>query len=446
MSLGLVTVILLLGAVPFVALPFYNAKNREQAENSSVLDSSGLDNSGLDNSGLDSSGLDSSAGESASIAEQANVDVFRDQQLQYQQQLERGEISAEQQAQMLVEAEQLLLNNTAAVQQRAASNGSSNKMAKGFWMLPVLIVTISLASLGIYRSLGSGIDQQIAETLAERMVNQQSQVTPELIARIGERVQQRPNNLYYWTILAENAVVDANMLAASGYFAEALRMQPNEPYLLAQYVQTLFFVDANRFSSRVIAALDKAYGADPQNQTVLGLKGIQSFQDADYPRAVSYWQGAARGLNPAGDSWKALQGGIQQALQLANEVPRASNKVPADSDAVTVSINLSIAPSIQFAPDQLVFVAIIEADGPPMPLAARKLVASQLPLELVLDDSDELMAGRSLADKKIKVVARLSSTGGATPQQGDWQVISDAVESNSPALQFSLEIASPFTP
>lgn len=415
MSLGLVTTLLLLAAALFVALPFYSVRYRKQNDHGS------------------------------SIAEQANIDVFRDQQRQYQQQLERGEITVEQQAQMIAEAEQLLLSNTAAVQQQADLNGSLRNMAEGFWLLPVLIVAISLASLGLYRSLGSGVDQQIAETLAERIVNQQSQVTPELIARIEERVQQRPDNLYYWTILAEDAVAGSKMLAASGYFAEALRVQPNEPYLLGQYAQALFFVDANRFSDRVIAALDQAYGADSQNQTVLGLKGIQAFQEADYPRAISYWQGAARGLNPAGDSWKALQSGIQQALQLAGEMPvEVPVEAPSDTGGVAVTINLSIAPSIQFTPDQLVFVAIIEADGPPMPLAARKLVASQLPLELVLDHRDALMAGRGLADKNIRVVARLSSTGSATPQLGDWQVISDAVESNSADLQFALEITSPY--
>ena len=420
MSLGLVTTILLLGAALFVALPFYSAKSREQDENST-------------------------SEEPGNVAEQANIDVFRDQQLQYQQQLERGEISAEQQAQMLAEAEQLLLNNTAATQQQAAA---LNPRAQGIWLLPVLIVAISLASLGLYRSLGSGIDQQIAESLAERLINQQSPMTPELIASVAERVVQRPDNLYYWTILAEDAVASNNMLAASGYFAEAIRIQPNEPYLLGQYAQALFFVDANRFSDRVIAAVDRAYGADSQNQTVLGLKGIQAFQEADYPRAISYWQGASTGLNPASDSWKALQGGIQQALQLAAEASKVSagvsTEVPADIDGVRVSINLSLDPSIEYTPDQLVFVAIVEADGPPMPLAARKLVASQLPLELTLSDRDGLMAGRSLADKNIRVVARLSSTGSATPQAGDWQVISDAVKSNSDALKFSLEIASPY--
>jgi len=92
-----------------------------------------------------------------------------------------------------------------------------------------------------------------------------------------------------------------------------------------------------------------------------------------------------------------------------------------------------------------VFVAIIEADGPPMPVAARKLAASQLPLALELSDRDVLMAGRSLADVgKIKVVARLSSSGSATPQEGDWQVVSDIIDGRSGTLNLSLSIATPF--
>jgi len=293
---------------------------------------------------------------------------------------------------------------------------------------------MSLASIFIYRSLGSAVDQQITESLAE----QQSQWTPELIATIGERAKQRPNNVYYWTILAEEAMGRGDMVAAEGYFAEAIRVQPNESYLLGQYAQALFFVEENRFSATVIAAVDRAFAVDSSNQTVLGLKGIQAFQEADYRRAITYWQGAARGLNPASDSWLALQNGIQQAQQLAGEAP-------SEGDDFRLMINLSIDPSIQYSPDQLVFVAIIEADGPPMPVAARKLAASQLPLALELSDRDVLMAGRSLADAgKIKVVARLSSSGSATPQEGDWQVVSDIIDGRSGTLNLSLSIATPF--
>ncbi|MDC0011468.1 hypothetical protein OAE20_06945 [Porticoccaceae bacterium] len=238
--------------------------------------------------------------------------------------------------------------------------------------------------------------------------------------------------------------VPAAFLAQSGYFIMAIAGAIGLIWKM-KISYMVMKAAAPIGAALTFIALDQAYGADSQNQTVLGLKGIQAFQEADYPRAISYWQGAARGLNPAGDSWKALQSGIQQARQLAGEMPfEVPVEVSSDTGGVAVTINLSIAPSIQFTPDQSVFVAIIEADGPPMPLAARKLVASQLPLELVLDHRDELMAGRGLADKNIRVVARLSSTGSATPQLGDWQVISDAVESNSADLQFALEITSPY--
>ena len=397
MSLWLTITLLLLVAALFIAVPFYIGRNRELEV------------------------------ELFNVAEQANIDVFRDQQAQYQQQFEGGEISAEQQALMLAEAEQLLLSNTASVRQQQDTR-------QGLWLLPILIIVMSLASIFIYRSLGSAVDQQITESLAE----QQSQWTPELIATIGERAKQRPNNVYYWTILAEEAMGRGDMVAAEGYFAEAIRVQPNESYLLGQYAQALFFVEENRFSATVIAAVDRAFAVDSSNQTVLGLKGIQAFQEADYRRAITYWQGAASGLNPASDSWLALQNGIQQAQQLAGEAP-------SESDDFRLMINLSIDPSIQYSPDQLVFVAIIEADGPPMPVAARKLAASQLPLALELSDRDVLMAGRSLADAgKIKVVARLSSSGSATPQEGDWQVVSDIIDGRSGTLNLSLSIATPF--
>ena len=397
MSLWLTITLLLLVAALFIAVPFYIGRNRELEV------------------------------ELFNVAEQANIDVFRDQQAQYQQQFEGGEISAEQQALMLAEAEQLLLSNTASVRQQQDAR-------QGLWLLPILIIVMSLASIFIYRSLGSAVDQQIAESLAD----QQSQWTPELIATIGERAKRRPNNVYYWTILAEEAMGRGDMVAAEGYFAEAIRVQPNESYLLGQYAQALFFVEENRFSATVIAAVDRAFAVDSSNQTVLGLKGIQAFQEADYRRAITYWQGAASGLNPASDSWLALQNGIQQAQQLAGEAP-------SESDDFRLMINLSIDPSIQYSPDQLVFVAIIEADGPPMPVAARKLAASQLPLALELSDRDVLMAGRSLADVgKIKVVARLSSSGSATPQEGDWQVVSDIIDGRSGTLNLSLSIATPF--
>mgnify|MGYP006957711804 FL=1 len=95
-----------------------------------------------------------------------------------------------------------------------------------------------------------------------------------------------------------------------------------------------------------------------------------------------------------------------------------------------------------FSADQLIFVAVVEADGPPMPIAARKLTASQLPTRILLSDNDVLMDSRRLSDaSKVRVVARLSTTGTATPQAGDWEAVSEIIELGGVQKNLELKIA-----
>lgn len=360
-------------------------------------------------------------------SQQANVDIFRDQQNQYQQQLERSEISQQQYAAMLAEAEQLLLSNTAITQ-------AEKKSKPGLWMLPILVIIIPLATLWMYQSLGASADEQIAEKLtanAATNAGQQMAWDSELITLIAERVKQRPNNVYYWTILAQEAVSRGDMPAAAEYFSQSIRIEPRESYLLGQYAQALFFAEGNQFTQPVITALDNAFAVDSSNQTVLGLKGIQAFEGQDYKLAISYWQGAMQQLNPSSRDWQALQSGIQKAQQLSGDTPTAN-----------LSVALSIANNIEFTAEQIVFVAVVAADGPPMPIAARKVVASQLPINIQLSDNDALMAGRSLsAAGQVRVVARLSTSGTANPQAGDWEATSEVIEITQETQNLELNIS-----
>ena len=360
-------------------------------------------------------------------SQQANVDIFRDQQNQYQQQLERSEISQQQYAAMLAEAEQLLLSNTAITQ-------AEKKSKPGLWMLPILVIIIPLATLWMYQSLGASADEQIAEKLtanAATNAGQQMAWDRELITLIAERVKQRPNNVYYWTILAQEAVSRGDMPAAAEYFSQSIRIEPRESYLLGQYAQALFFAEGNQFTQPVNTALDNAFAVDSSNQTVLGLKGIQAFEGQDYKLAISYWQGAMQQLNPSSRDWQALQSGIQKAQQLSGDTPTAN-----------LSVALSIANNIEFTAEQVVFVAVVAADGPPMPIAARKVVASQLPINIQLSDNDALMAGRSLsAAGQVRVVARLSTSGTANPQAGDWEATSEVIEITQETQNLELNIS-----
>jgi cytochrome c-type biogenesis protein CcmH len=81
---------------------------------------------------------------------------------------------------------------------------------------------------------------------------------------------------------------------------------------------------------------------------------------------------------------------------------------------------------VPFFKDKFVFVAAIQANGSAMPLAAKKIKVSQLPITLTLSDMDALIPGHELStSKEIKLVARLSLSGSATPLPGDWEVVSE---------------------
>ena len=76
-----------------------------------------------------------------------------------------------------------------------------------------------------------------------------------------------------------------------------------------------------------------------------------------------------------------------------------------------------------------------------MPLAAKKISVSQLPATVVLTDMDALVAGQELSTaNRVRVVARLSSSGSATPQAGDWEALSDTITLDEKGLQVTLSI------
>ena len=362
--------------------------------------------------------------------ERANVTIFRDQQAQLQRQLDNSEISKEQFDQLTTDAKQLLLTNTA--QQTGDPQQRDNA---GFWLLPVLVVLLTLSSWFIYNALGAQADEDILQLINQRAdasvsAEAAEQWRQQLDAAISARVKQRPDNVYYWVMLAQSAIADGDLLSASEHFAAAIKAQPEDGYLLAQYAETLYLVAGSRFTPTVVEAVDRAFAVDSNNATVLGLKGIQAFENRDLALAVSYWQAARQQLDPAGSTSKALLIGIERAKALLDG---GGSESPAEEqDSVRIEVSVMLDADVDYSPDQQIFVAVVEASGPPMPLAARKLRAGDLPARVILTAQDELMAGRSLASATaVQVVARLSTSGSATPQSGDWEAVSQIVDPSS---------------
>ena len=364
-----------------------------------------------------------------------NLHIFRDQQAQLDSQLQQNEIQQPQYDQLLAEAKQLLLINS-----QNSPTEENQAPRKAGWLLPVSLLLLPIFCLVSYHHLGAAADEKILKLLEQNtqlsVDDPQAQFKQQaLFSAIEKRATQRPDNIYYWILLAKRAVQQNDLSSAQFHYAQAIKASPEDSYLLAQYAEITFMLADSQFTDEVNRAIDKAFAIDSSNPTVLGLKGIQAFETEQWQLAITYWQEASRQMEQGSPTATALKAGIARAQKRLGIEPQ-------EQSSPQVEITLSIDKSIQFNPNQTVFVALVATSGAPMPLAAKKLRAGDLPTTITLSNADAVMDGYNLSSvSEVKAVARLSQSGSATPQVGDWEADIQLVDLSSQKYSLAIEIS-----
>ncbi|MBL0952017.1 MAG: c-type cytochrome biogenesis protein CcmI, partial [Pseudomonas sp.] len=101
------------------------------------------------------------------------------------------------------------------------------------------------------------------------------------------------------------------------------------------------------------------------------------------------------------------------------EQSSAAAEPSAKVHALEVSVSLSPEVQQNVQPDDAVFVFARALSGPPMPLAAKRLKVSDLPVQISLSDVDAMMPELKISQfDQVQLVARVSRAGNAT--QGEW--------------------------
>lgn len=127
-------------------------------------------------------------------------------------------------------------------------------------------------------------------------------------------------------------------------------------------------------------ALDQA----PDDPTALWLAGQGAREANDYQNAIYYWRQAEAGLADKPDFVMELRDLIASAKRAAAsagvEVEDPGSSVDLAKPA-GIELRLSIAPELQskVKPDEPLFIFAKAVDGPPMPLAAIRMTAGELP-------------------------------------------------------------------
>ncbi|POA56065.1 MULTISPECIES: c-type cytochrome biogenesis protein CcmI [unclassified Pseudomonas] len=361
-----------------------------------------------------------------------NVALYEERLAELQGQQQEGVLSAEQLDSGRAEAARELLADT-------EGNGQVRNSRLGKPLPLLAAVLVPLLGLGLYLHFGASDKVELTREFA-----QAPQTMEEMTQRLERAVAAQPDSaegLYFLgrTYMAQDRPADAAKI-----FERTVALAGRQPELLGQWAQAQYFADDKKWSDKVQALTDEALKADPNEVTSLGLLGIAAFESERFQDAIDYWKRLQAQLPPDDKSRAALQGGIDRAsenLVASGGKVAAEPATKAKGALLKVRVDLAAELKAKVQPGDSVFIFARATQGPPAPLAAKRLTVADLPATVELGDADAMMPQLKLSNfPEVQLVARVSRAG--QPTAGEWVGHSQPLASSTTTAQ-QLTIDSP---
>lgn len=335
----------------------------------------------------------------------------------YQERL--AELDAQHAAGTLDDAQLQSGRAEAARELLADTEGEGERRSRLGRAAPLLAaVLLPLLGLGLYLHWGASEKLALSRELAEPPHSM-----AEMTERLEKAVQAQPDSAEGWYFLGRTYMTQERFEDAAKAFERAANLSGRQSEVLGQWAQALYFANGKKMAGAAQALADEALKQNPEEVTTLGLMGIAAFEDQRYADAVDYWQRLVAALPADDPSRAAIQSGIERARQhlveRGEKLPEAPAAAATAGVTLKVRVDLSDAVKGQVKPDDSVFVFARAVNGPPMPLAVKRLKVADLPDEVSLSDADAMMPQLKLsAFPQVELVARVSRAGNAI--SGEW--------------------------
>jgi cytochrome c-type biogenesis protein CcmH len=362
-----------------------------------------------------------------------NISIAQERMDELKSELEAGTLSQETYQQTLEELEKSLLIDV--TESDGEINNPSDGSAKKVFI--ALVLFVPLLSFGLYKQLGSpqyldvaGPGSHPTNTATAPEAGELPSME-EMITGLKKKTANNPDDPDAWYLLGR-------LYAATEQFAESVKayeklvvVSDRQPTALVVLADSLAMTQGGDLSGRPLSLVMEALEKEPAHTTALWMAGQAAADQKQYLEAISYWQRAAQGLKDNKEMSGELQTMISEAVALAKDagmdvtesgLQESGQAEP--SSAASITIDVTIDPSLlkEIKENDVLFIFARAVSGPPMPLAAIKRQARELPVSIVLDDSSMLRSGTSLAQfEQLKLGARVSHSGQPIAQSGDLQ-------------------------
>lgn len=379
-----------------------------------------------------------------------NLELYNEHKAELDRSLAQGLVDQQQYEALLRELDLSLLEDESP---SAAKTEKSTAGGRGLlWgLMPVLLV----GSVIWYWQLGAVQDVEISQLASEKYISEMlamrgdeqaaaklQELPKKLMSKVQKRLEAQPENTQYWYLLARTSMEQGAYAQGVAAYSQILQREPEQTQIMAELAQAMFLAAGNRIDPSIDGLVARVLAVDNRNPTALGLAGISAFERKAYPEAITYWQSAVTEMGAGAPGSQALSAGILRAQELAGSDIAPTNAPDIKvSGQDSISVYVSLAPSIKAEADQTVFVYARAWQGAKMPLAIVRLQVSDLPKRVVLDESMAMAAGMGLKSAdQLQLIARLSLSGGVAPSAGDWQASFGPVDLSANSDEIELVI------
>ena len=272
-----------------------------------------------------------------------------------------------------------------------------------------------------------------------------------LTEQLAKRLEQSPDNSQGWLLLANSYTALGRYDEAVSAYEQAERYTELDAWAQISYAEALLVAEGS-LNAKAKDLLEAAIASRPNDPQGLFLIGLANLEQSNYLQTISYWERLLALLEADDALASAVEEKLVEVRQLAAEMPEevrdeplqdTPNEQPGDTKAIQaipkdehcfirVTVALDSALSSKMLPTDTLFVYAKASKGPPMPLAIKQFNAKALPLETCLGVEDAMIEGMTINSfDPIRIVARISKSGLATPQSGDLQAQSEPLSAKA---------------
>jgi cytochrome c-type biogenesis protein CcmH len=257
--------------------------------------------------------------------------------------------------------------------------------------------------------------------------------TPEQLAeqtRVWqEATQKRPDDAQAWLTLARLHAAQNAHAPAELALARALALSP-EPDLWIERAQMKALSAGGVYAGEPWQWIQDVLREQPQHLNALVLAGSAALSEKRHAAAQDYWQRALALVPADSEAGQGLQQALAQAAEMAS-APGAlvagalSAATPAGDARPLIQGEVRVSPQVQsqIAAGSTLFVYAMAEEGSRRPVAIWRGTPTSWPVRFALSDSMGMGAPPMLSSlSQVRLVARVSKTGSAQKQEGDFQV------------------------